>query len=144
MVETRQELKEKKKAKSKANNKAGNRTRGGTGGSSAGRTATSKAGDGTRQGQTAATDGAEALKKAADREVARNSKKLAEVLRKKAMEGDLASTKLLVTLAENKKPIEEAAEKPSGPTLAQRWAAEPPWTGPLLGEERRIETESKQ
>jgi len=144
MAEALHELKEKKKAKSKSNNKAGNRTRGGTAGSSAARTATNKASEGTRQGETAATDGAEELKQAVDKEVGRKSKKLAKVLMDKAMEGDLASAKLLVTLAESKRPIKEVAQKPTGPTLAQRLAAEPPWTGPLPGEKRRIETESRQ
>lgn len=87
------------------------------------------------RGEDAAENGAELLKRAAGSAVGRNSEKLANLLLDKAMAGDLNSTKLLVTLAERKKPRpepqKETAKEPSiGPrllTLAEKWAAEPQW-----------------
>jgi hypothetical protein len=63
------------------------------------------------------TDGAERLRRAADKKVGRNSAKLAEVLTKKALAGDLASARMLLALAEAKKPV--PAKKSKGPTLAE-------------------------
>jgi hypothetical protein len=75
-------------------------------------------------------DGVERLKWAADRQVGRNSQKLAEVMALRAQSGDLASLKALVGLAEGKKP---RAKKRNGPSLAQLLAAEPEWRGPEEG-----------
>lgn len=78
---------------------------------------------------TARKDGAERLREAADKQVGLNSDKLADLLTKKALEGDLASTKVLVGLAERKKPKPVRKRKRRGPSLAERLAAEPEWTG---------------
>ena len=67
-----------------------------------------------------------------------NSLELAEVLRKKAIKGDLASVKLLVTLAAQKRPIEKDVDNSGGfggSSTAERWEAEPQCTDPLPGEE---------
>jgi len=81
-----------------------------------------------RAGERAARkDGADRLRQAADREVGRISAKLAVVLKEKALMGDLASTKMLVALADAKKAI---PVKRRGPTQAELWAAEPQWEGP--------------
>jgi hypothetical protein len=74
-------------------------------------------------------DGAERLRQAADKRVFRNSEKLADLLTAKALEGDLASAKVLVALAGSKKPIEESVKKWNGPSLAQQLAADAPWQG---------------
>ncbi len=82
--------------------------------------------EGADQGkEEAPLDGSEQLRQAADREVSRNSEKLAAALVKKALKGDLASTKVLVALADGKKPIE--AQKQCGPSLAEHWEQEPQW-----------------
>ena len=77
--------------------------------------------------KTACKDGAERLRQAADKRVGRNSEKLADLLTEKALKGDLASTKTLVSLAAGKKPIPEPVKKRRGPSLAERLAAEPEW-----------------
>ena len=63
------------------------------------------------------TNGAERLRVAADKKVGRNSAKLADVLTKKALAGDLGCAKVLLALAEARKP--EPAKKLRGPTLAE-------------------------
>ena len=74
-------------------------------------------------------DGAERLRQAADKRVGRISEKLADLLRDKAMAGDLASAKVLFGLAERKKPSPEPVKRRRGPRLTERWAAEPEWQG---------------
>lgn len=74
-------------------------------------------------------DGAEQLKWAADRQVGRNSKKIADLLTVRAVTGDLPSIRVLVGLAERKKPRPEPVKKWVGPSLAERLAAEPEWEG---------------
>ena len=82
-----------------------------------------------RAGERAARkDGAERLRQAADRRVGRNSAKLADVLTKKALTGDLGSTKFLVGLAEAKKAI---PVKRRGLSLPERLGAEPQWEGEM-------------
>jgi len=82
-----------------------------------------------RRGRAARKDGAELLRQAADRRLARNSEELADLLETKALAGDLASAKVLVGLAERKKPIPEPVKRWRGPSLAELWAAEPQWQG---------------
>lgn len=72
-------------------------------------------------------DGAERLRQAADKRVGRNSEKLAELLETKALSGNLDSLKVLVMLAERKKPSPEPVKKPRRPGIAHQWAAEPAW-----------------
>ena|SRR5271166_843757 len=74
-------------------------------------------------------DGVERLRQAADRRVARNSEKLADLLTEKALKGDLGSTKTLVALAAGKKPIPERVRKRRELTYAQQLAKEPKWKG---------------
>jgi hypothetical protein len=71
------------------------------------------------------------LKKEAARQVAAKSGKLVDALMEKALKGDVASAKMVVTLAETK----EGAGKPKkrrkrGLSTAQRLALEPPWVDP--------------
>jgi len=77
---------------------------------------------------SAAVSGAACLKEAVDRELKRNSEKLAEVLVEKAGEGDLPTLRMVVSLAEQ----HEAKEEDPGPYRSQAlaWAMEPPWEGP--------------
>jgi hypothetical protein len=72
-------------------------------------------------------DGAERLRQAADKQVGQNSEKLAGLLADKALKGDLASTRVLVGLAERKKPHAKPATKRHGPSLAEQLSAEPKW-----------------
>jgi hypothetical protein len=78
-------------------------------------------------GTRARKGGAERLQEAADRRLGRNSERLANLLEVKALEGNLASMKVLVMLAERKKPRPEPVKKPRGPSLAERLAMERPW-----------------
>lgn len=80
-------------------------------------------------------DGVELLRRAADRCLVRNSEQLADRLSDKALKGDLACTKALVDLAESKTPQPKRVKKWRGPSLAERWAAEPQWEGPEEEEE---------
>jgi hypothetical protein len=72
-------------------------------------------------------DGAERLRRAADKRVGRASEELADLLESKALEGNLNSLKVLVMLAERKRPRPEPVKKPRVPSYAQRLAAEPVW-----------------
>jgi hypothetical protein len=131
MAETRQELTAKKakrktgssdeKATTKASTKA-------TTNASRNRTRKKKS-EGAAGDESACRDGAERLRWAADRRLGRNSAKLADLLTKNALKGDLASTKVLLGLAEGKKPIPEK----KGPvrSLALRLAAEPQCERPV-------------
>jgi hypothetical protein len=56
-----------------------------------------------------------------------NCGELSQVLLAKAKEGHLGSFRLLVMLAERKKPREKPVKKACGLTLAQRLAAEEQW-----------------
>lgn len=60
-----------------------------------------------------AVDGVESLRRAADRRLRKNMKKLADALTEKAMAGDLGSMKMLVALAEAKKPDAPTRNAPS-------------------------------
>ena len=82
-----------------------------------------------RRGSTARKDGAEQLRQAADRRVSRISEKLADLLEGKALEGDLASTRVLFGLAERKQPIPAPVKRRRGPSPAERLAAQPQWQG---------------
>ncbi len=74
-------------------------------------------------------DGVERLRQAANRRVERNFEKLADLLEKKALEGDLASAKTLVALAAGRKPVPDPVKKQRGLTYAQQLAREPQWEG---------------
>lgn len=80
-------------------------------------------------------NGADSLKKAADRELVKITKKVVGQLREKALRGDLATVKTMVSYSEQVK----LAEKPKGSerTLAfiEQLALEPQWEGPAEGEE---------
>ena len=82
---------------------------------------------GTGGGKSAHKDGAARLRQAADKRVDRILEKLADLLETKALAGNLDSLKVLVMLAERKKPRPEPVKKPRRPSVAQRWAAEPVW-----------------
>jgi hypothetical protein len=77
--------------------------------------------------KTPGKDGAERMRQAADKRVGRISEKMADLLEKKALAGDLACARVLFGLAERKKPIQEPVKKRRGPSLAARLAAEPEW-----------------
>ena len=94
-----------------------------------GGTTKSRTGQRASRNTTARKDGAERLRQEADKQVGQNSEELAALLTEKALAGDLASTKVLVGLAERKKPRPERKKKRRGPSLAEQWAAEPEWQG---------------
>jgi hypothetical protein len=79
-------------------------------------------------------NGVERLKKAANRQVARKSEELAEVLMNKALEGRVESARLLVTLAEKKKPQEKPQKKSHGLKLIDLLESEPEWVEPEVGD----------
>jgi len=79
-----------------------------------GRTSKHKAVQRASRGSAARKDGAE---------------QLADLLEGKALEGDLASTKVLFGLAERKQPIPAPVKRRRGLSPAQRLAAEPKWQG---------------
>jgi hypothetical protein len=101
-----------------------------------------RAGKRREQSGSTAERGAERLKEAVDRKLKKNSGMLADLLLAKAREGDLASLRLLVSLAENHKPKEPVVDP--GPLRSQAllWAAEPQWVDPeeeeLKGEDREM------
>jgi hypothetical protein len=80
-------------------------------------------------GNTACKDGVEQLRVAADWWLGQKSAEIAEALSNSAVKGDLASTKALVSLADGKKVSPEEVKKLSGPSMAQRLAAEAQWQG---------------
>jgi hypothetical protein len=82
-----------------------------------------------RAGRRRATrkDGVQMLRKAADQRVGEKSEELADVVTGKALKGDLASVKVLVELADGKKPVPEPVKRRRGLTQAERWAMEPQW-----------------
>jgi hypothetical protein len=108
-------------------------------GGTTGRTTRKKKSEEAAGEDSACTDGAERLRWAADRRVGRNSEKLAKMLTDQALKGDLASAKVLLALAEGKKP---AVEK-KGPvrSLALRLAAEPQWVPPVEKKEEPVRTD---
>jgi hypothetical protein len=75
-------------------------------------------------------DGVEKLKKAADKVLGRNSAKLANLLLDKAVEGKLEGARLLVKLAEGKKPPVKPKRTWDGKTYAEMLASEPEWVEP--------------
>jgi hypothetical protein len=77
----------------------------------------------------AQVDGAEKLRQAADRRVGQHSKKIADLLVANALKGDLPSAKMLVALAEHKKPRPEPRNPLWLRGIAQL-AAEPEWVPP--------------
>jgi len=98
-----------------------------------GKTTKTKRGKGPSGEETAPLDGAECLRQAVDRRLGWNSEMLADILEAKALNGDLATTKVMVVLAAGKKP--EPVKKRNGLTLAEQLAREPQWEGPWLDEE---------
>lgn len=80
-------------------------------------------------------DGAERLRQAADKRVNEISEQLADLLKRKALEGDLASAKTLIGLAAAKKPIPEPVKKQSEPSYADKLSKEPKWVGRAEGED---------
>lgn len=74
-------------------------------------------------------DGAERLRQAADKRVNEISEQLADLLKKKALDGDLASAKALFGFAAGKKPLPEPVKKQRGLTYAEKLAREPQWVG---------------
>jgi hypothetical protein len=93
------------------------------------RTTKSKGGKRARRESPSRKDGAERLRQAANKRLNEISETLADLLKKKALEGDLASAKTLFGLAAGKKPIPEPVKKQRGLTHAQRLAREPQWVG---------------
>jgi hypothetical protein len=74
-------------------------------------------------------DGAERLRQAANKRLNEISEQLADLLKRKALEGDLASAKTLIALAAAKKPIPEPVKKQSEPSYADKLSKEPQWKG---------------
>jgi hypothetical protein len=85
--------------------------------------------------KTAVVDGIELLRQAADRQIGRSPTKFADVLSTRAKAGDVPSLRVLVMLAERKKPRAEPVKKPRRRSQALELALEPEWQGPEEGEE---------
>jgi hypothetical protein len=137
MAETRQGLKTKKpssKTKSKPRRKASSKTAGKANRKASSTTKTKGRAPASGE-ETAVADGTELLRRAADRRLFKDWEELAGVIAGKALKGDLASAKMLVGLAEGKKPDPEPAEEPCGPSLAEMLAADPQWEDELKVEE---------
>ena len=83
-----------------------------------------------RQQKLVRDNGVEKLKKAADRVLGRNSAKLAGLLLEKAMDGKLEGARLLVKLAESKKPPVKQKVTWDGKSFAEILASEPEWVEP--------------
>jgi hypothetical protein len=84
-------------------------------------------------------DGVARLRKLLDQKVAEHTEELAAVLTNKALSGDVATTRLVVELAEGGKPkVKPRKEKKRVPglCLVRRWAHQKEWK---KGEERRLE-----
>ena len=90
---------------------------------------------GAKLGRTAGGKGAVWLRRAADKQLAQNAEKLAEVLSKEALVGNLGSAKMLVGLAERVDTVPESGAKRRRLTQAQRLERDKRWDGPLDGEE---------
>jgi hypothetical protein len=82
--------------------------------------------------------GVAGLKKEAAKQVRKKSKELVGALMEKALQGHVASAKLVVELAEVQ-PVEEAKakRKKRGLSEAERLALEPPWVDPNPKPERQ-------
>jgi hypothetical protein len=82
-------------------------------------------------GSTRVAGGAR-LKKAAAQQLRKNGVQLAKALMDKALEGSVASARMVVELAEVKEEEKPKKRRPRGLTEAQRLAMEPQWekTGP--------------
>ncbi|MGD0892662.1 MAG: hypothetical protein ABR923_14120 [Terracidiphilus sp.] len=94
-------------------------------------------------------DGAEELRRAADRVILRDSKRLAKLLGEKAIQGDLNSVKMLVGLAEKKKPEPETGKRHALFDFIKDMAAQPVWEWfddsiPKTKEELAAEEERKR
>ena len=76
--------------------------------------------------------GMECLRTAADEQLRRNASKIASALAEKAACGDLNATKFLF-LVTKEKPRPARWRRRSGPSEAQRLAAEPEWQEPSPG-----------
>lgn len=74
-------------------------------------------------------DGFESLRIAAEKQLGQLSDEIAEALGKKAAEGDLNSTKLLIAVAARKEGKGKRRKRP-GPSVAEQLALEPPWEEP--------------
>jgi hypothetical protein len=119
----------------RATSKAGNERRGrGKRGADCGGEA---AAERTKRPKAIRGNGVERLRRAAERRAARNSEELADLLLDKALKGRLESARMLVTLAEQKKPRKEPKkeeEEESGHSMADLLAAEPEWVEPEVGD----------
>jgi len=87
-------------------------------------------GDAGNHGRRRKRNGAARLRKLLDQKVAEHTEELATVLTNKALSGDVATTKLVVALAEGGKPkVKPKKEKKRlrGICLARRWAHQAEW-----------------
>jgi hypothetical protein len=75
------------------------------------------------------------LRDAVDKKVSKECTRIAKALVDKTIAGNLTGVKLVVELTGAKSAARKRPRKRPGPSLAQQWALEPQWTGPLPGEE---------
>jgi len=83
----------------------------------------------TSGGKASSKDGVELLRQAVNKRLVRDSEALADAISEKARNGDLASTKAMVGLVEDKKPLPDPEKTRSGLRFVQRLANEPRWQG---------------
>lgn len=79
--------------------------------------------------EPAPEDGMECLRSAAEEQLRQNAGKIAKALAEKAACGDLNATKILF-LVIKERPRSARWRRRTGPSEAQRLAAEPPWQEP--------------
>ncbi|MGA3011303.1 MAG: hypothetical protein ABSD72_13680 [Terracidiphilus sp.] len=89
----------------------------------------SKGGKQAGQERTAGKDCAERLRQPADKRLNQISERLADLLKEKALKGDLACVKALFGFAAGKKPIPEPVKKRPEFSYADKLANEPQWVG---------------
>ena len=85
-----------------------------------------------KQKRRATGNGAARLKRMLDRKVAENMEELAALLTEKALGGDIATTRLLLTLAEEGKPApvrRRGRGRRKFKAMIERWANGPQWQG---------------
>jgi hypothetical protein len=94
---------------------------------------------GAKKRSGARATGRARLQKAAQKEMGKNSGKLAKVLVDKALAGDLNSAKMLLMLTDPKTDAEGPRETETlGPSVAEQLAKEKEWEDVPLEERRRV------
>ncbi len=76
-------------------------------------------------------DAGDRLRAAIDDRVYVNFEKIADAMVDKTIQGNMAVARLLLEVTGASTPRKTPVKRPSGPSMAALWAAEPPWEGPI-------------